>query len=94
MTSTKKKIPTPKRDPESEFYDGLKRRMVKATLVGDDEVTGILEWVSTYSLGIRPVVTWVEPRPPQEVMLVMKGSLKTIKLAPESVQQLVPSKAQ
>jgi sRNA-binding regulator protein Hfq len=69
MTTTEKLI-KPKRDPESEFYDTLKRKDVLIILQNGSEVRGILAWVSTYSLGVALTET--------HHVLVMKGSISTV----------------
>lgn len=72
MTSTKQ----PKRDPESAYYDSLKKQRVLASLVDGRHVDGTLEWVATYSLGVRPISGGDEP--PPKVMLIMKGNMVTL----------------
>jgi len=78
MTTTPKPVP---RDPESVFYDTIKRKRVVVGLASGAELVGILEWVSTYSIGVRPSSEGAPGPGPANVVLVMKGSLATIEEA-------------
>lgn len=68
-------------DPESRFYDTLKKKPVAAKLSDGITLCGVLEWVSTYSVGIE-VRYIVEDGQPVSVerhtKLVNKGHLVTI----------------
>lgn len=79
-TTTEKKREKPKgRDPESAFYDTVKRKRVRVTLTslaptGGHVLFGVLEWVATYSIGL--LVDGEE-----KTTLVAKGQVSTLQLA-------------
>lgn len=64
-----------KRDPESEFYDKLKRKNVIVELHSGKVIVGLLSWISTYSIGVT-----VDAAPDPTTVLIMKGALATIRI--------------
>ena len=62
-----------KRDPESEFYDGIKKKPVVLETHDGVVYRGTLRWVSTYCLGVI-----VESESATREQLFMKGAIKTI----------------
>lgn len=58
-----------RRDPESEFYDSLKRKDVVVTLTSGTELRGILAWVAVYTIGVD---TGAGP------VMLMKGAIASI----------------
>lgn len=72
----------PKRDPESDFFDTLKRKDV-FILTCNGDYRGTLLWVSKYSLGLSIEGTKI---------LIMKSSVEAIYLSEEdSVPDLLPA---
>lgn len=73
---TEKKKPS--RDPESDFYNTLKKKPVRVIFKGGDDLTGTLEWVSTYSIGVSSLY----PRDGlshRETMLINKSDISRLK---------------
>lgn len=77
-----------RRDPESEFYDSVKKKRVVVELQSGKTVEGTLVWVSTYSIGVsrnfvavKDVLGGQLSRSVDVPTLIMKGAIATLREA-------------
>lgn len=80
-----------RRDPESEFYDSVKKKRVVVELQSGKTVEGTLAWVSTYSIGVTQNFCSMAdalaaghhkiPNSVTVTKLIMKGSIATLREA-------------
>lgn len=81
MTTDETEKKKASRDPESDFYNTLKKKPVLVIFKGDRdrEMRGVLEWVSMYSIGVSSPLHKEGLLVGRETTLINKSDISRLK---------------